>query len=69
MPFERAVLGVSASVVAVELEDDDILAICVRGKEHQAVPILKLALPAPRPKGAEWIEAYRHSSGEVQSDE
>jgi len=60
IPFETVVLGVLVSVVAVELEDDDILAVCVRGKERQAVPILKLPFPAPLPKGAEWIDAYRH---------
>lgn len=68
-PFGTVVLGVPVTVEAVELEKDDILAICVRGKERQAVPILKLPLPAPRPNGAEWIEAYRHWSHGGPGDE
>ena len=29
-------------------------------REKQAVPILKLPLPTPPPKGAEWIAAFRY---------
>lgn len=28
--------------------------------DGQAIPILDLPLPVPRPDGAEWIDAYRH---------
>ena len=34
-----------------------------RGRQHQAIPILDLALPSPPPAGAEWIQAYRHWVG------
>lgn len=37
---------------------DEIVATCRRGRERQAIPILDLPLPAPRPPGAEWIDAY-----------
>ena len=60
LPFQTVVLGVPVRVESVELENDDILAVCVRGRERQALPILRLPLPSPPPKGAEWIEAYRH---------
>jgi hypothetical protein len=30
---------------------------------RQVIPILDLQLPAPPPKGAKWIEAYRHWVG------
>jgi hypothetical protein len=58
--FETVILGAPVTVETVEFEDDDILAVCVRRKGRQAVPILKLPLPAPPPKGSEWIAAYRH---------
>lgn len=61
VPFETTVLGASVTVKRVDLrEPDQIVAICVRGRERQAIPILDLPLPSPPPAGAEWIEAYRH---------
>jgi len=64
LPFETSVLGVTVKVARVDITDDDqIVAICVRGKTRQVIPILDLPLPKPAPKGAEWIAAYRHWSG------
>ena len=61
MPFETMLLGVSVTVERVDLNDrEDIVAVCKRGKDRQAVPILDLPLPSPWPAGWEWIEAYRH---------
>jgi len=65
VPFATTVLGVDVSVVGVELNEcEEIVAVCVRGKQRQRIPICDLPLPSP-PPGAEWIEAYRHwaSSG------
>lgn len=60
VPFEATVLGVPVTVRRVDLTDaDEIVAVCYRGKTRQAIPILSLPLPAPRPAGWEWIEAYR----------
>lgn len=59
LPFETVVLGIPVIVRSVELGPRDILAVCARGKERQAVPILDLPLPSPPPKGFEWIAAYR----------
>lgn len=60
LPFETSVLGVAVAVEKLHVtEADEIVAICRRGRERQAIPILDLPLPAPRPPGAEWIEAYR----------
>lgn len=54
------VLGLPVTVERIELaEDDSIVAVCRRGKTRPAIPILRLPLPKPPPKGAEWIEAYR----------
>ena len=66
VPFATTVLGVDVSVVGVELtEREEIVAVCVRGKQRQPIPVCDLPLPSPPPPGAEWIEAYRHwSSGE-----
>src|ERR1700693_4103594 len=61
LPFETTVLGVVVKVVALDLRGDNgIVAICMRGRERQSVPILDLPLPSPNPEGVEWIDAYRH---------
>ena len=60
LPFETVVLGVAATVERVDVTSaEEIVAICRRGRERQALPILDLPLPSPPPAGAEWIEAYR----------
>lgn len=61
VPFETQVLGVSVLVEGVDqTEDNQIVAICRRGKHRQSIPILDLPLPTPPPEGADWIDAYRH---------
>ncbi|HET9254403.1 MAG TPA: hypothetical protein VFO16_04265 [Pseudonocardiaceae bacterium] len=61
VPFQTEVLGVDVTVTGVDMGDDDqIVAICVRGGRRQRVPILDLPLPSPPPDGARWIEAYRY---------
>ena len=61
LPFETEILGALATVERIDLTDDEqIVAICRRGKFRQSIPILDLPLPTPRPEGAEWIEVYRH---------
>ena len=66
IPFETSVLGVTVTVAGVDISDDDrIVAICVRGKTRQVIPILDLPLPKAAPKGVEWIAAYRHWSGQA----
>ena len=60
LPFETFVLGVSVSVERIDItRAEEIVAVCRRGRERQAIPLLDLPLPSPPPKGAEWIEAYR----------
>jgi hypothetical protein len=60
VPFETMVLGVLVRVERIDLDlSDQIIAVCRRGRDRQSLPILDLPLPAPSPKGAEWIEAYR----------
>lgn len=59
-PFKARVLGVEVTVRGIEVNaTDEIVAVCVRDRERQTVPLLDLPLPKPPPKGAEWIEAYR----------
>ncbi|HUX25255.1 MAG TPA: hypothetical protein VMV87_11625 [Burkholderiales bacterium] len=59
LPFVTQVLGQDVTVTKVDITNrDQIVAICLRGKARQAIPILDLPLPAPRPEGAEWIDAY-----------
>lgn len=63
LPFETAILGVATTVERVKLNDaNEIVAICRRGRERQAIPIVDLPLPSPAPSGHEWIAAYRHWS-------
>jgi hypothetical protein len=60
LPFEAEVLGVTVSVRAILLtEDEQIVAVCHRGRIRQSISLLNLPLPEPAPEGAEWIEAYR----------
>jgi hypothetical protein len=60
LPFKTEILGVAVTVQRVDLTDDDqIVAVCTRGRERQSIPILALPLPDPPPAGAEWIQAYR----------
>jgi hypothetical protein len=60
VPFGTQVLGVDVRVERVDMAgDDQILAICSRGRFHQAIPLIELPLPSPLPAGAEWIDAYR----------
>ena len=60
LPFDTEVLGVPVTVDRVDLTvNEEIVAICRRGRTRQAIPILELPLPEPPPGGAEWIEAYR----------
>lgn len=60
LPFDTTVLGVLVKVVRLDVRgDNDIVAICTRGRKRQSVSILDLPLPSPKPEGAVWIEAYR----------
>jgi hypothetical protein len=65
LPFETTMLGVVMNVARLDFRgDNNIVAVCARGRERQSIPILDLPLPRPRPVGAEWIEAYRHWIGD-----
>ncbi len=60
LPFTTKVLGVDVKVDRIELRSDNsIVAICTRGRDRQAIPLLDLPLPKPPPAGWEWIAAYR----------
>jgi hypothetical protein len=60
VPFSTNVLGMTVTVEAIDLTDDEeIVAVCVRGRSRQLIRLLELPLPDPPPDGAEWIEAYR----------
>ena len=64
LPFVTQVLGQEVTVAKVDItKRDQIVAICSRGKATQAIPILDLPMPDPRPEGAEWIDAYRRWYG------
>ncbi len=64
LPFVTRVLGQVVTVVKIDLTwRDQIVAICVRGKATQTIPILDLPMPDPPPEGVEWIDAYRRWCG------
>ena len=59
-PFKTEMLGVEVTVERLDMTDDEqIVAVCARGKSRQRVPILDLPLPSPLPEGADWIMAFR----------
>ena len=63
LPFRTAILGFEVSVDRIDMTDDEqIVAVCSRGKMRQRVPILDLPLSDPPPDGVEWIEAFRRWS-------
>lgn len=65
LPFETRVLGVDVTVEKLDLtERGEIIALCRRGRERQAIPISYLPLPESPPQGWEWVEAYRYWAGE-----
>src|ERR1039457_1054489 len=53
-PFETEMLGVMRS------EDDQLVAVCRKGKDRQRILLTDLPLPKTLPKGGEWIVAYRY---------
>jgi hypothetical protein len=60
VPFQTEMLGIDVTVERIDMTDDEqIVAVCRRGKALQRIPILELPLPNPPPLGAEWIEAFR----------
>jgi len=64
VPFETTVLGMAVTVDRVDItQDDRIVAICKRGGRLQRIGVLDLPLPNPPPRGAEWVDAYRHWLG------
>lgn len=49
LPFKKEVLGVEVTVERLDMTDDEqIVAVCSRGKSRQRVPILDLTLSACR---------------------
>ena len=60
LPFTTKLLGMEIIVERVELTaEEEIVALCRRGRDRQRISILNLPLPRPKPPGAAWIEAYR----------
>jgi len=61
IPFGTTVLGVAVMVTAVDITDEDqIVAVCRRGRDVLRIALLELPMPHPRPGGSEWVDAYRH---------
>ncbi|MFB7497144.1 hypothetical protein ACFC09_21075 [Streptomyces sp. NPDC056161] len=61
LPFDTAVLGVTVTVIAVQLRPGSgIVALCRRGRHRQAIGLLDPPLPEPAPEGWAWVDAYRH---------
>lgn len=60
LPFQTEILGVEVTVERIDMTDNEqIVAVCARGRSRQRVPILELPLPDPPPVGADWIDAFR----------
>jgi hypothetical protein len=63
MPFETKVLGLVVAVTKLDIRDEEIVAVCTRGRTRQVIGILDVPIPSPRPAGYEWLEAYRYWRG------
>jgi hypothetical protein len=60
LPFDTAVFGATVAVKKIDVTTaSEIVALCYRNGDRQAIPILEPPLPTPPPSGWEWIEAYR----------
>jgi TOTE conflict system, Archaeo-Eukaryotic Primase domain/Calcium binding len=52
LPFETEILGISVIVERIEMTDDEqVVAICRRGRSRQRVPIFEVPLPKLLPEG------------------
>jgi hypothetical protein len=61
LPFETEILGVTVTVESIDItEDDQLVAVCRKGKDRQRILLTDLPLPKTLPKGGEWIVAYRY---------
>jgi hypothetical protein len=61
LPFETEMLGVTVTVESIDItEDDQLAAVCRRGKNRQRISLADLPLPSTLPEGSEWIVAYRY---------
>jgi hypothetical protein len=61
LPFETEVLGQTVMVEGIDItEDDQLVAVCRKGKTKQRISLSELLLPSPLPQGAKWIVAYRY---------
>ena len=61
LPFETEILGMTVTVEGIDITDDDqLVAVCRKGKTKQRISLSELPLPSPLPEGAEWIVAYRY---------
>jgi hypothetical protein len=61
LPFETEMLGVTVTVESIDItEDDQLVAVCRKGKDRQRILLTDLPLPKTLPKGGEWIVAYRY---------
>jgi hypothetical protein len=64
LPFDTRILGSTVKVTKLDLRgDEEIVAVCTRGRERQTIGVLDVPLPSPRPAGFEWLEAYRYWRG------
>jgi len=61
LPFETEILGVTVTVEKIDItEDDQLVAVCRKGRTRQRISLSELPLPSALPEGAEWIVAYRY---------
>jgi hypothetical protein len=52
VPFTTDILAVPVRVERMDLNDaEEIVAICVRGRQPQLIPLVNLPLPSPPPVG------------------
>jgi hypothetical protein len=61
LPFETEILGIIVTVEGIDITNDDqLIAVCRKGKTKQRISLSELPLPSPLPEGGEWIVTYRY---------
>ena len=61
LPFGTQIMGLAVTMESIDITDDDqVVAVCRKGRSRQRISLAELPVPSPPPEGAEWIVAYRY---------
>lgn len=58
-PFFAKVVGEEVEVIGIDMQGDEVIAICKRNGKKHTINVLDLEIDPKKVKGYKWIEAYR----------